>query len=97
MSSRCGGVATLRRLRTNAQPSSTAAMPITHTHQRQEIDEQENRILGLLSSGVSDSAIARQVDLSQRTVERRIKALMDRLGAQSRFQMGLLARERGWI
>lgn len=74
-----------------------AAMPITHTHQRQEIDEQENRILGLLSSGVSDSAIARQVDLSQRTVERRIKALMDRLGAQSRFQMGLLARERGWI
>lgn len=74
-----------------------AAMPVSHSTQRQEIDEQENLILRWLSSGVSDSAIARQVDLSQRTVERRIKGLMDRLGAQSRFQMGLLARERGWL
>ena len=74
-----------------------AALPVTRTYQRVELEEKESRILVLLSSGISDSAIARQMEMSQRTVERRIKALMDRLGAQSRFQMGLLARERGWL
>ncbi len=74
-----------------------AALPVTRTYQRVELEEKESRILVLLSSGISDSAIARQMEMSQRTVERRIKALMDRLGAQTRFQMGLLARERGWL
>ena len=48
-------------------------------------------ILTLLASGASDAVIARQSGVSQRTVERRVRALMDRLGAATRFQAGVQA------
>lgn len=57
----------------------------------------DRRILELLSSGVSDSAIAKQLQVSQRTVERRVRELMDRVGAETRFQAGVLAAKSGLI
>jgi DNA-binding NarL/FixJ family response regulator len=41
--------------------------------------------------------IARQLRLSRRTVTRRIAALLDRLGATTRFQAGVQAATRGWL
>ena len=38
-------------------------------------------ILSLLAAGAPDATIARQTGVSQRTVERRVRALMDQLGA----------------
>ncbi len=61
------------------------------------LDRRDQQILTLLASGASDAAIARQVKVSQRTVERRIKGILDALGASSRFQAGLLAAQRGWL
>jgi hypothetical protein len=41
-----------------------------------------------LTSGLKDEAAARYLGLSLRTVRRRIAALMDRTGANTRFQAG---------
>lgn len=50
------------------------------------------RLMTLLSAGLKDEAIARQLQVSPRTIARRIAELMDRLGARTRFQAGLHAR-----
>jgi len=46
---------------------------------------------------VTDEAAARRLGVSLRTVRRWASHLADRLGARSRFQAGVRARERGWI
>ncbi|GGK68933.1 hypothetical protein Sme01_14270 [Sphaerisporangium melleum] len=60
------------------------------------LSEEERRIIALLALGLPDEAIARQLDIGHRTVQRRIQALMVRLSATSRFQAGVLAARRGW-
>ena len=42
-------------------------------------------------SGLTDEAIARQLGLSHRTVQRRVAAFMADLGAHTRFQAGVKA------
>lgn len=54
-------------------------------------------LLALLSAGVSDEAIARQLGMSIRTVRRRIRRLADDLGVVTRFQAGVQAAKRGWL
>lgn len=54
----------------------------------------EDDVLALLCSGMTDDAIARQLGVSSRTIQRRIRELCDRLGARTRFHAGLLAAER---
>jgi sugar-specific transcriptional regulator TrmB/DNA-binding CsgD family transcriptional regulator len=60
------------------------------------LSDEERRIVSLLALGLPDEAIARQLDIGHRTVQRRIHALMVRLDATSRFQAGVLAARRGW-
>lgn len=64
---------------------------------RSGLDPRDVAILALLAAGASDTTIARQTRISQRTVERRVRSLMDRLGAATRFQAGVQAARRGWI
>ncbi len=54
-------------------------------------------ILALLAAGAKDEAIARHLRLSLRTVRRRVAALMDQLGASTRFQAGIEAARRGLV
>lgn len=73
------------------------ATPIARARARSDYDERDRKILSLLASGASDSVIARHLGVSRRTVERRIRILMDRLGAQTRFQAAVLAVQRSWL
>ncbi|MCJ1676160.1 helix-turn-helix transcriptional regulator [Streptomyces sp. APSN-46.1] len=57
----------------------------------------DRRLLALLSAGVTDTEIARQIGISRRTLYRRIEVLMTRLGAATRFQMALQAQRHGWL
>ncbi|MFD3973325.1 LuxR C-terminal-related transcriptional regulator [Streptomyces cyaneofuscatus] len=59
--------------------------------------DQESAVLGLLAAGLTDEVIARKLGVSVRTSRRVTAALMNRLGARSRFQLGALAAERGWL
>lgn len=61
------------------------------------LSQRDQRILALLASGATDQVIARHLKVSVRTVERRVRAVMDVLGAATRFQAGVLAGRRGWI
>jgi sugar-specific transcriptional regulator TrmB/DNA-binding CsgD family transcriptional regulator len=61
------------------------------------LDEEDRRLLTLLLAGLKDDAIARQLGLSTRTMRRRMKHLLDLLGADNRFQAGAQAARRGWI
>lgn len=55
------------------------------------------QIAHLMATGMTDTAIAHHLGLSERTVRRRIKDLMDELRVDSRFVAGVRAAERGWV
>jgi DNA-binding NarL/FixJ family response regulator len=59
--------------------------------------EQERWILSLLASGATDDAIGRLMGLSARTAHRRVRELISRLGAETRFQAGMRAVQLGWL
>lgn len=59
-------------------------------------DPTERRILGLMNAGLPDEAIARHLGLSHRTLQRRIRDLMERLHAATRYQLGAQAVAQGW-
>lgn len=61
------------------------------------VSDQDHHLLLLLAAGLKDSAIASQLGLSTRTVERRITRLMMLLNAETRFQLGLQAGLDGWL
>jgi DNA-binding NarL/FixJ family response regulator/DNA-binding MarR family transcriptional regulator len=63
----------------------------------EEPDPDTRALLNLLASGLTDSAIARAQGCSERTVQRRVQRLMERLGASTRFQASLTAARRGWL
>lgn len=55
--------------------------------------EVDQTIIRLLSSGLKDEVIARRVGMSLRTTRRHIADIMRLLGAESRFQAGVLAAQ----
>jgi DNA-binding IclR family transcriptional regulator len=57
---------------------------------------EDARLLALLTTGLPDRSIAKQLGLSYRTFQRRLHALMANLDAHTRFQAGLRAAARGW-
>ncbi|GAA4712449.1 helix-turn-helix transcriptional regulator [Phytohabitans rumicis] len=57
----------------------------------------EADVLPLLVAGLTDQEIAAKLGWSHRTVRRRVRDLMARLGAQTRFQAGYAAVRRGWL
>lgn len=61
------------------------------------LGERDGQIMALLAAGASDTTIARQLGISQRTVERRVRVVMEELGATTRFQAGAIAVRRGFL
>ncbi|GHI09716.1 LuxR family transcriptional regulator [Streptomyces cellostaticus] len=59
-----------------------------------ELDE---TILRLLASGLKDESIARRTGMSLRTTRKHIADIMQTLGADSRFQAGVLAAQAGLL
>ena len=55
------------------------------------------RVLELLAAGEKDETAARALGLGVRTYRRRVAELMAALGADSRFQAGVRARELGLV
>jgi sugar-specific transcriptional regulator TrmB len=60
-------------------------------------DAADLEILSLLLAGLTDASVAKQLGLGLRTVQRRVKRLMELTGATTRLQLGWHAYERGWV
>ncbi|MEV3933089.1 MULTISPECIES: LuxR family transcriptional regulator [unclassified Streptomyces] len=63
----------------------------------QGADPTDLEILSLLLAGLTDASVAKQLDLGLRTVQRRVKGLMELTGVTTRLQLGWHAYERGWV
>ncbi|MFG2881749.1 hypothetical protein ACGFYV_05395 [Streptomyces sp. NPDC048297] len=61
------------------------------------LDPVDRQIVAFLHVGLTDAAIARQLGMGHRTVQRRLQALMTRVGAATRFQLGWHAARSGWL
>ena len=46
---------------------------------------------------MKDAAVARQLGIGPRTVERRLRRIMEQLDTRTRFQTATEAARRGWI
>ncbi|BCL32869.1 helix-turn-helix domain-containing protein [Streptomyces aurantiacus] len=57
----------------------------------------DRRLLALLVAGVTDKAVATQLGLSRRTVQRHIQRMMELAGAATRMQLAWQAARRGWL
>ncbi|MFC4534129.1 helix-turn-helix transcriptional regulator [Sphaerisporangium dianthi] len=74
------------------------SVPVQHTvPAMEELSEEEARLLTLLAAGATDKAASRALGWSERTVQRHVTKLMQRVGAQTRFQIAMEATRRGWI
>ncbi|MFD7230425.1 helix-turn-helix transcriptional regulator [Streptomyces sp. NPDC059881] len=60
-------------------------------------DSADLEILSLLLAGMTDASVAKQLDLGLRTVQRRVKGLMELTGVTTRLQLGWHAYEKGWV
>jgi DNA-binding MarR family transcriptional regulator/DNA-binding CsgD family transcriptional regulator len=70
---------------------------LTNPAPNAEFSSVDLETLALLCTGIKDGAMARQLGVSPRTLNRRIIRVMTLLGASSRFQAGLQAAKRGLL
>lgn len=56
-----------------------------------ELPSDQHELLRHLAVGLSDQAIGRRMGMSRRTVQRRVRSLMDHFGVRTRFQLGMRA------
>jgi hypothetical protein len=56
----------------------------------------DRQIITLLLAGLTDQAVCAQLDLSLRTLQRRLRHLQDLAGVQSRMQLGWFAAKNDW-
>ncbi|OKI64354.1 hypothetical protein [Micromonospora sp. CB01531] len=60
-------------------------------------DPADREVLMLLLAGYTDAAVAARLGIGLRTMQRRVRRLMDLAGADSRVLLGWHARDRGWL
>ncbi|GAA1970891.1 helix-turn-helix transcriptional regulator [Catenulispora subtropica] len=78
----------------------TDAVPLgapTKEETAAELSATDRHLLRLLADGLTDDAAGKRLGISARTVRRIMADLMDRLGAESRFEAGVQAARRGWL
>ena len=59
--------------------------------------DDELALLNLMSRGYTDEVVAQKLGLTARTLRRRLRSAMDKLGAASRFEAGFKLAQSGWL
>jgi predicted transcriptional regulator len=62
-----------------------------------QIDPVDAKLMALLLAGLTDDAVANQLGVSSRTVQRRVHALMRTANVSTRVQLGWHAAALGWL
>ncbi|WP_245580306.1 helix-turn-helix domain-containing protein [Arthrobacter castelli] len=76
---------------------ATPFLPEENMPSPSKLNNVQQAILKGLAAGHGDEAIARRLDINVRTCRRHIAWMLEELGAGSRFQAAIKAREAGWI
>lgn len=76
-------------LPTGHTTSTRPARPARSARSARHDTDDDRRLIALLLSGLTDEAIAHQLGLGYRTVQRRVAALLEALGVHTRFQAGV--------
>ncbi len=77
--------------------SSSGRLAEAVNDEKTGLDGLDTKIFGLLLAGLTDQVIGSQLGLSIRTVQRRVRALMDLAGVDTRLQLGFQASQHGWV
>jgi DNA-binding NarL/FixJ family response regulator len=72
------------------------SMPLADERLARDGSKDLQQLVRLLSAGLTDRSIARELGVSERTVGRRVTRLQELLGADTRFQLGLQIARHGW-
>jgi DNA-binding NarL/FixJ family response regulator len=84
-------------------PPSIASVVVRHLRSvtdpapESDLTGREMEVLRLVAQGLSNHQIARQLDLSVRTVEAHLTHVYNKLDVHSRTEAALLAQRRGWL
>ena len=62
-----------------------------------ELEVLDRHVLTLLMAGLTDDAVAKALGLSSRTVQRRVRAMMEIGQVETRLQLGHVAALRDWV
>lgn len=74
------------------RPRLVSSAPDTH-----RLDAADIQLLGLLAEGLPLEAVGRRLELSDRTIRRRARAVCDRIGVRAPIQAVAWAARRGLI
>ncbi|GAA2444377.1 hypothetical protein GCM10010433_52130 [Streptomyces pulveraceus] len=66
-------------------------------HQSSDENTDAPSIIDLMAQGLKDEVVARRIGMGSRTFRRHMSSIMDKLGASSRFQAGVVAARVGLI
>jgi DNA-binding CsgD family transcriptional regulator len=61
------------------------------------LSPQDRHLLSLLLSGLTDDAIGAHMRISERTVQRRVRSLMESANVRTRMQLAWEAARHGWV
>jgi DNA-binding NarL/FixJ family response regulator len=61
------------------------------------LTEREREVLGLVAQGKANKEIARQLEISERTVRTHVSSILGKLGLASRTQAALYALREGLV
>ena len=84
-------------------PPSIASVVVRHISGQTEktpdhgLTSRELEVLGLVSQGLSNHQIARELGLSVRTIEAHLTHIYNKLGVGSRTEAAVLAHREGWL
>jgi DNA-binding CsgD family transcriptional regulator len=62
-----------------------------------KLTTEQQQVLGLVLTGMTDAAIARHLGVSERTVRRHVGALLKLLGVDNRVSLAVTAIREGWV
>jgi len=72
-------------------------MSVTTMTDHRKISREDLELVRLLAVGLSLESVARRLNLSERTVRRRLRALCDRLGLGTPIEVVVWAARRGLL
>jgi sugar-specific transcriptional regulator TrmB/DNA-binding CsgD family transcriptional regulator len=78
-------------------PTDASAVALVEASPTDPLADETRAVLSLLVAGVSDKAIATQLGMSVRTVQRRISEVMAETHTQTRMQLAWHVSRRGWL